>query len=176
MNDGFKGGFDEDDCVYVARQLEIAGCDAIELTGGFTSRTAFYLMRGGLPMKGMIENAKSFAEKTTMRLFGPFLVKKYPFSPNFFFDQALKIRQSVNLPLIYLGGADSMDGIEKIHKAGFQAVALGRPLIYDAHFPQRLQSGEITKTGCNRCNECVVEMDRGGVRCTLNHQESDSRV
>lgn len=167
MNDGFEGGFDEKDCIYVASELEKAGCDAIELTDGFTSRTAFYLMRGGLPIKGMIENAKNLAEKITLRLFGPFLVKKYAFSENFFFEQALKIRAAVNLPLIYLGGADSLQGIEKIGDAGFNAVALGRPLIHDPAFVRKLAAGEIEKTACNRCNECVVEMDRGGVRCVL---------
>jgi 2,4-dienoyl-CoA reductase-like NADH-dependent reductase (Old Yellow Enzyme family) len=171
MHDGFKGGFEETECIFMAKELQKAGCDAIELTGGFTSRTAFYLMRGGLPMKGMIQNAQTIAEKLTMRFFGPFLVKRYPFSPTFFFEQAKKIRKAVDLPLIYLGGVDSLKDIKKVYKARFQAVALGRPLIYDPYFPAKLQNGEVQKTGCNRCNECIVEMDRGGVRCVLNPRD-----
>jgi len=41
---------------------------------------------------------------------------------------------------------------------GFDFIALGRPLIHDPHFLKKLETNEIEKTGCNRCNECIVEM------------------
>lgn len=167
LSDGFKGGFHLEDCKYVAGELEKNGCSALELSGGFTSRSPFYLMRGDIPLKGMIQNGDSFAEKATMALFGPFIVRKFEFEPNFFLAQAKEIRKVVKMPLVYLGGVDSKQGIEEILEAGFEMIALGRPLIHDPNFLLKLQSGEIEKTECNRCNECVVEMDRGGVRCTL---------
>ena len=102
-----------------------------------------------------------------MALFGPLLVKKYDFAPNFFLDQAKEIRKMLDMPLAYLGGVDSKKGIDEIIDAGFDFIALGRPLIHDPNFLLKIQTGDITKTACNRCNECVVEMDRGGVRCTL---------
>jgi len=168
LEDGFEGGFSLDDCQYVAQQLEELGCDALVLSGGFTSKTPFYLMRGDVPLKGMIENGDSWAEKLTMALFGPLIIKKYPFTPNFFLQQAKVIRQAVDMPLVYLGGVDSRQGIEEILAADFEFIALGRPLIHDANFLRHLQAGTITQSGCTRCNECVVEMDRGGVRCTLH--------
>ena len=140
----------------------------MELSGGFTSKTPFYLMRGAVPLKGMIKNGTSWAEKITMVLFGPFIIKKYPFKPNFFLKQAKVIRKQVSLPLAYLGGVDSKEGVEEILNEGFEFIALARPLIYDSNFLLKLQSGEILKSDCNRCNECVVEMDRGGIRCVLN--------
>lgn len=173
LSDGFKGGFTLEECKYVSKTLKSHGCDAIILSGGFTSKTPFYLMRGEVPLKGMIENGDNIAEKITMALFGPFLVKKYIFEPTFFLKQAREIRNSVDMPLAYLGGVDSKSGIAEIMNAGFDFIALGRPLIHDPDFLLKIQSGEIEKTECNRCNECVVEMDRGGVKCVLEDAPSN---
>jgi len=167
LSDGFRGGFTPEDCKYVAKELEKNGCTAIVLSGGFTSKTPFYLMRGDVPLRGMIKNGSSLAEKITMSLFGPFIVRRYPFTPNFFLDQAREIRKEVKMPLVYLGGVDSRSGIEEILNAGFDFIAIARALIHDSDFLRKLQENQIEKTECNRCNLCVVEMDRGGVKCVL---------
>jgi len=167
LADGFKKGFSLEDCKHVSVELEKHGCSAIVLSGGFTSKTPFYLMRGKVPLWGMIKNGTSIAEKISMALFGPFIIKKYRFEPNFFLDQAKEIRKHTNIPLVYLGGVDSREGIIEILDAGFDFIALGRPLIHDPDFLLKLEAGEIEKTECNRCNKCVVEMDRGGVRCVI---------
>lgn len=167
LADGFKGGFTLEECQYVSKELEKTGCAALVLSGGFTSKTPFYLMRGEVPLKGMIQNGGSWAEKLTMAIFGPFIIKKYKFEPNFFLDQAKVIRQTVQMPLVYLGGVDSKEGIEEILAAGFEFIAIGRPLIHDANFLLKIKDGSIQKSGCTRCNECVVEMDRGGVKCVI---------
>jgi 2,4-dienoyl-CoA reductase-like NADH-dependent reductase (Old Yellow Enzyme family) len=168
LDDGFKKGFSLEDCKYVAQRLEKHSCDAIVLSGGFTSKTPFYLMRGEVPLKGMIKNASSLAEKITMTFFGPLIVKKYPFTSHFFLDQAKEIRKVVKMPLVYLGGVDSKNGIEEIMAAGFDFIAIARALIHDSSFLQKIQKGEIDRSACTRCNECVVEMDREqGVRCVI---------
>lgn len=167
LSDGFKGGFTLEECKYVAKELEKNGCTAIVLSGGFTSKTPFYLMRGDIPLKGMIQNGASLAEKITMALFGPFIVKKYHFTPNFFLNQAKEIRKSVAMPLTYLGGVDSKTGIEEILNAGFDFIALARPLIHDSKFLIKIENNSIETSACTRCNECVVEMDRDGVKCVI---------
>lgn len=167
LSDGFKGGFTLEECKYVAKELEKNGCTAIVLSGGFTSKTPFYLMRGDIPLKGMIQNGASLAEKITMALFGPFIVKKYHFTPNFFLNQAKEIRKSVAMPLTYLGGVDSKTGIEEILNAGFDFIALARPLIHDSNFLIKIENNSIETSACTRCNECVVEMDRDGVKCVI---------
>jgi 2,4-dienoyl-CoA reductase-like NADH-dependent reductase (Old Yellow Enzyme family) len=168
LSDGFKGGFSLDDCKYVSLELEKRRCDAIVLSGGFTSKTPFYLLRGDVPLKGMIQNGEGIAEKLTMALFGPFMIKSYKFEPNFFLNQALEIRDTVKMPLAYLGGVNSAEDIGIVMDSGFEMIALGRPLIQDPDFVLKIESGEITESGCTRCNKCIVEMDRGGVRCTEN--------
>lgn len=167
LSDGFRRGFTLEDCKYVSRELEKKGCSAIVLSGGFTSKTPFYLMRGSVPLGGMVRNGTSLAEKITMALAGPFIIKRYRFTPNFFLAQAKEIRKEVELPLAYLGGVDSKQGIEEILEAGFDFIAIARALIHDPDFLVKLKAGQIEKTECNRCNKCVVEMDRGGVKCVL---------
>jgi 2,4-dienoyl-CoA reductase-like NADH-dependent reductase (Old Yellow Enzyme family) len=167
LSDGFRGGFSLEDCKYVSRALEEKDCTAIVLSGGFTSITPFYLMRGSVPLWGMIGNGSNLAEKITMALLGPFIIKRYKFSPNFFLKQANEIRKVVKLPLAYLGGVDSRQGIEEILDAGFDFIAMARVLIHDPEFLSKLKADLIEKTECNRCNKCVVEMDRGGLTCVL---------
>ena len=167
LNDGFRGGFSLEDCKYVSRALEERGCTALVLSGGFTSITPFYLMRGSVPLGGMIRNGSSLMEKLTMALLGPFIIKRYRFTPNFFLQQAREIRKHVRMPLVYLGGVESRQGIEEIMDSGFDFIAMARALIHDPDFLIKLRSNLIEKSECNRCNKCVVEMDRGGVKCVL---------
>jgi 2,4-dienoyl-CoA reductase-like NADH-dependent reductase (Old Yellow Enzyme family) len=102
-----------------------------------------------------------------MAAFGPRIIKKYRFEENFILDQAKRVRDSVTVPLSYLGGVDSARGIGEIMEAGFDFIAMARPLIHDPDFITKLEKGQLDRTECNRCNRCVVEMDRGGVKCVL---------
>ena len=71
------------------------------------------------------------------------------------------------MPLVYLGGVDSRKGIGEILDAGFEFIAIARALIHDPDFLLKLKDGSIERTECNRCNQCVVEMDRDGVKCVI---------
>ena len=168
LSDGFRNGFSLEDCKYVARELDMNGCSAIVLSGGFTSKSPFYLMHGKVPLWGMIKNGSTLAEKITMALFGPFIIKRYRFRENFFLEQAREVRKAVKMPLVYLGGVDSKRGIEEILDAGFEFIAIARALIHDPEFLLKLKDGLIERSECTRCNQCVVEMDRDGVKCVID--------
>ena len=102
-------------------------------------------------------------------LFGKAIIKEFLFTPNFFLNQALQIKKQVNIDLAYLGGVESIDDINQIVKLGFKFIALARPLIHDPNFIDNLENGSVSKSACNRCNECIVEMNKNqGVRCVLN--------
>ena len=80
---------------------------------------------------------------------------------------AREIRAHVNLPLIYLGGVASRAGIMEILEAGFDFIAMARAVIHDSNFLLKIKDGSIERTECNRCNKCMLEMDRQGVKCVL---------
>jgi len=168
LSDGFRGGLDIDESVLVAQALEKAGVDALVLSGGFTSKTPFYLMRGDVPLWDMIKAEKQWQHKAAFAVFGRFIIGKYEFSENFFLPLALKIRQAVKMPLVYIGGVVSSKGVEEIMNAGFDLIAIGRALIYDPDFILNIMKDPNHVSLCNHCNICVAEMDKDGVKCVLN--------
>jgi 2,4-dienoyl-CoA reductase-like NADH-dependent reductase (Old Yellow Enzyme family) len=167
LRDGFRGGLELEEAVVVCEALEAAGVDAIELTGGFTSRTPFYLFRGKAPLKEMIEVEKSRLHRVALRLFGRTAIRDYPFEELYFLPLARSIREKVRVPLILLGGCLSTASLETAMREGFDFVAMGRALIADPDLVARMADGRAERSRCNSCNKCVAEMDRGGVRCVL---------
>ena len=167
LRDGFRGGLQLDEAVGVAQRLEAAGVNALVLSGGFTSKSPFYLFRGKRPLKEMIEVEKNPLQRLVLRFLGARVIKEYPFRELFFLDDARAVRQGVRMPLVLLGGALSRTSLEAAMAEGFDFVAMGRALIADPDLVIRMQRGEIEKSRCTSCNKCVAEMDRGGVRCVL---------
>lgn len=168
LADGFAGGLGIDEAVEVARRLQSAGVTALVLSGGFVSRTPFFLLRGDNPLKDMIEVEESRLHRVALRLFGPAVVRSYPFKEMFFLDLARRVREAVSMPLVLLGGIVSLDNMESALEDGFDFVCLARALIHDPNFVNRLKAGEVRRSACDHCNRCIAEMDRpGGVRCVL---------
>ena len=167
LSDGFKGGLEIGESVLVAQALEAAGVDALVLSGGFTSKTPFYLMRGDVPLWNMIRAEKQWVHKAAFTLFGKFVMRKYEFTQNFFLPLALMVRGAVKMPLVYLGGVISAEGVRQIMDSGFDLIAIGRALIHDPDFIQNVAKDAGHISLCNHCNICVAEMDRDGVKCAL---------
>ncbi len=168
MEDGFAGGMTLDEGVEVARWIESDdSVDALQLTGGHTTRSPFFLMRGEVPLRGLIETEPTRAGRLALRVFGRRLVRPFPFREAFFLPAARRIRAAVRLPLMLLGGITRLDTMQQAIADGFPLLALGRALISDPDLARRLQAGAATRARCEPCNLCVVEMERGGTRCVL---------
>jgi 2,4-dienoyl-CoA reductase-like NADH-dependent reductase (Old Yellow Enzyme family) len=166
LDDGVSGGVHADDAVEHARMLEAAGADALVLSGGLVSHSAFYLVRGERPLAEMVEVETNPLQKLAVASFGRLLVKEVPFEPMFFLPDALRVRAAVRIPLVLLGGITSLEHMERAMTAGFELIALGRPLIHDPELVTKLKRGELSSSGCTPCNRCITEMDRpGGVCC-----------
>ena len=176
MEDGFQGGMTLDEGIEVARWIEAdASVDALQLTGGHTTRSPFFLMRGEVPLRGMIENEKNATARLGMRLFAPLLIRPFPFEEAFFRASALRFRAALSLPLMLLGGVTRLDTMERAIDEGFELLAMGRALIRDPDLARRMQAGELTASRCVPCNQCVVEMERGGTRCVLREPRAQTR-
>ena len=166
LRDGFRGGLGIDESVEVARKLEAEGVDALVLSGGFTSRNPFYLFRGGIPLKEMVQVEHNPMQKVALLLFGPFIMHRYPFEELYFLEDAKRVRAAVRMPLCYIGGVVSAEGVGRVMQEGFDFVVLGRGLIADPDLVGKLERGVLQRTRCDACNKCVAEMDRpDGVRC-----------
>ena len=167
LNDDFRGGMTLEESILVAKKLEEAGIAALVLSGGYTSKTPFYLMRGDVPLWNMVKAESNFLQKLVMAVFGRMIIRKYEFNENFFLPLARKVRAQLDLPLVYVGGVCSSQGIKDIMREGFDLIAVGRALIHDPGFIKKARSDNEHVSPCNHCNICVAEMEKSGVRCVL---------
>jgi len=166
LDDGVRDGLHVDEAVAVAQALERVGTTALVLSGGLVSHSALYLLRGGRPLRQMIEVETNRLQKLAIALFGPVLVPVTPFEPMFFLPLARRVRAAVTMPLVYLGGATSLDDLVTARAEGFEMVAMGRALLRDPELLTRFAQGTARRSTCTPCNQCITEMDRpGGVVC-----------
>jgi 2,4-dienoyl-CoA reductase-like NADH-dependent reductase (Old Yellow Enzyme family) len=167
LSDDFKNGFTLPECIEAVQMLDVHGVDAVILSGGFTSITPFYLMRGEIPLKEMVESEPNYLQKFALRFFGRSIIKKYEFSENFFLDQAKQIRKNTKMNLVYVGGIISAEGIAEVMDAGFDMIAMGRSLIAEPDFVKKVKENSKHKSPCDQCNICVGYMEKTGIRCVL---------
>lgn len=165
MDDGFRGGLELADGVAVARMLEADGSvDALQLTGGHTTRTPMYLLRGSSPLQEMARHEKQLIRRLGMQAFIRFF-DDYPFEEAFFLSHALQVRREVDLPLMLLGGITRLETIERAMALGFEMVAMGRALIREPDLVARMEKGATVAGVCDACNRCIAEMERDFTRC-----------
>lgn len=171
MEDGFRGGLVVDDALEVARLLEADGAlDLVQLSVGFTARTPMALLRGDPPIADLADLEKSAVRRIGMKAFARLLMKDLPFEEAFLLPLARRFREAVDLPLCLLGGITRRDTMDRaVDEEGFQLVAMGRALLYDADHVHRLQAEEVDGSGCIHCNRCIVEMEVDGARCVVGH-------
>ncbi len=173
LSDGVAGGIEVEDAVQVAQCLESEGIDALQMSGGFTSLSPMYLLRGERPLQHMIGVEKNDFQKVALRLFGSYIIKEYPFEELFFLEQAKVVRDAVQLPLIYLGGVSSAENMRTVMAEGFDFVAMARALIRDPEMIRRIEKGECAyQTDCNYCNKCIATLDTpSGTRCVRDEED-----
>jgi 2,4-dienoyl-CoA reductase-like NADH-dependent reductase (Old Yellow Enzyme family) len=168
QRDGMPGGIEIEDAIQIAKAFERAGASALIPSAGFTSKVPFLMLRGNLPVKEMSSNQSDFLKRIGLKLFGRFMVPEHPYESLFLEEGAKKIKAAVSIPVIYIGGADSLDGMNKLLNEGFDFIQVGRATIQEPDFVKQLASGEINHSKCDHCNRCVAAMDAGGVYCVSN--------
>lgn len=157
MRDGFKGGNGLEEGIKIAQELERLGMDALVLSGGFVSKAPMYVMRGAMPIHTMTGYMNCWWLKWGVRAVGKWMIKTEPYRDLYFLDDALEIRKNVKLPLIYVGGCVSREGIEKVLNSGFECVQMARALIREPDFVNRMREGE-ERCPCEHVNYCIARM------------------
>ncbi|CAB9513777.1 NADPH dehydrogenase [Seminavis robusta] len=135
LSDGFDG-LSIDDAKAAAVAFGKAGADALVLSGGFTSRNGFYMLRGTVPYWSMAR-ALGATKGLALLLLGRWLVPRIDFEECFFLQQArhvLGVLQDNNnnlrhVPVCLIGGVVSLSGIEGVLEEGFHLVQMARALI-----------------------------------------------
>ncbi len=165
QTDGKEGGNTIEDGIKIAQILEQTGAHMAVLSNGMNVESITAMFGNSLP-----DQVRTPPKNLVIRL-GMAIQKrteppKVAFKPLYVFDTAKRIRESVKMPLSYLGGVTSLDNANDIMSAGFDAMALGRALIFDPNFINRLKDGSAHQSGCTACNQCVTMMyTPGGTSC-----------
>lgn len=149
-DDNLEGGLDIQDALYCARQLSIAGIDAIEVSAG----TAVSGRLG--PVRTKIDTS----EKEAYNL-----------------ELAAKIKEKVACPVMAVGGFRSRDVAEKaVDEADIDYIALSRPFIREPGLAARWQSGDRGRATCISCNGCFVAgLKEGGIYCVVEKREREKK-
>jgi 2,4-dienoyl-CoA reductase-like NADH-dependent reductase (Old Yellow Enzyme family) len=168
MSDGFKEGISKEEALATARIIEDGGADAIVLSGGFVSKSPLYIMRGEITPRIMAYHMKGLLIKSFVRLFGYQLMKPLPFTEGYFLEDARHFREVVKIPLVVVGGLNSLPTIQKALDLGFEGIGLARALIQNPRFVNELRDGLLQKSGCTVCNYCVAVMYSGQMRCFMD--------
>jgi 2,4-dienoyl-CoA reductase-like NADH-dependent reductase (Old Yellow Enzyme family) len=170
QQDGMRSGLEIDEAIQIAQRFEQEGASMLIPSCGFTAKTPLYMMRGHVPTREMARNQRNPLARLSTLLFGRFLVQTYPFQPLFLLDGALQIRQSVTIPVAYIGGVLSLADMERVMQAGFEFAQVGRAIVCDPDFVNKLQAGDLEASGCDHCNRCIAAMESGGVYCVTYSQ------
>lgn len=114
-----KGGFTEEDSLWVIKKLEAQGVDLLEISGGTYENAEFLL-------------ANNMKESTLKR-------------EAYFLDFAEKVRKESQIPLMVTGGIRSLEFCNKALRDGLlDVVGMARPFLLYDNFASRFLSGELT--------------------------------
>jgi 2,4-dienoyl-CoA reductase-like NADH-dependent reductase (Old Yellow Enzyme family) len=140
--DFVQEGLTVEEMLRVAFLLEQAGIDAIEMSGGTIASGALIPIRPGLLER---ENE------------------------GYYRDAALRFKESIDVPLMLVGGFRSFEVCEElVGKGRADYVSLSRPLICEPNLVERWKSGDTGKSACISCNGCLkAGFKEGSVRCVL---------
>ena len=166
-------GLNQEECVAAARLVEETGCcDAIELSCG-TTEGGMVMARGGFPIDDMLRYLRPFCHLSpklriiTKHLAMPLARLFQPgFTEGYNLDTAAKVKQTVSLPIVTVGGMRTrsfMEGAIRDGKTDFCSMA--RPLILEPDLPTKFKKGFSEAALCDNCNICVVATDTQSIRC-----------
>ena len=159
MRDGFKGGMDIEESLQVAHRLVNDGAQALVLSGGFVSKAPMYVMRGAMPIKAMTHYMDCWWLKWGVRMAGHLMIPTVPFKEAYFLDDAILFRKEIkNIPLVYVGGLISREKIEDVLDKGFEFVQMGRALLNEPGFVNRMKLDVNARCTCKHSNYCIARM------------------
>ena len=168
MHDGFKSGMQEPECLEVAKELQRLGVHALVLSAGFVSKAPMEVMRGAMPLKTLahyMDMKKFWWLKAGLGIAGRQLIPTVPYKEAYFLEDAKRFRDQLSVPLIYVGGMVSKEGMEKVLDEGFVALQVARALFHDTDFVNKIRSGECERSGCGHSNYCIGRMYTLEMRC-----------
>jgi 2,4-dienoyl-CoA reductase-like NADH-dependent reductase (Old Yellow Enzyme family) len=122
-----KGGFDDDESAMVAKWLEEAGVDLIEVSGGNYEQPRMI----DFTRKDPLDTGKR--ESTKRR-------------EAYFLDFVPKLRAKVSIPVMVTGGFRTVAAMEQaVSSDGVDMIGLGRPMVIDPDCARKILAGQVSR-------------------------------
>lgn len=173
MRDGFRGGMDIDESLQVAKRLVEDGAQALVLSGGFVSKAPMYVMRGAMPVKAMTHYMTCWWLKWGVRMAGKMMIPTVPFKEAYFLEDALRFRKEITqIPLVYVGGLVAREKIDEVLNDGFEFVQMGRALLNEPGFVNRMKAEGMARCNCKHSNYCIARMYTLDMACHQHLKET----
>ena len=99
------------------------------------------------------------------------MIPSVPFREAYFLDDALKFREALDMPLVYVGGLVTRQKIDEVLNNGFEAVQMGRALLNEPGFVNRMRMEENARCSCKHSNYCIARMYTLDMACHQHLQE-----
>ena len=100
------------------------------------------------------------------------MIPTVPFKEAYFLDDALKFRAELpDMPLVYVGGLVAREKIDEVLNQGFEAVQMGRALLNEPGFVNRMRAEEKARCNCRHSNYCIARMYSIDMACHQHLKE-----
>ncbi|MGP3792560.1 NADH:flavin oxidoreductase [Pseudomonas sp. B392_1p] len=166
VTDGVRSGNRAKDGAAIARLLEAEGAHLLVLSAGMNVESITTMFGSSFPKENRVSTGKPLIDAVVA--LKSLLEPQVQFRELYLLEHSRKVRAAVRMPLAYIGGVKSLEGIEHLMAQGFDAVALGRVLLAEPDYVNTLQSGARRDSICTACNRCVAMMyTPGGTSCVL---------
>ncbi|MHA1143992.1 MAG: NADH:flavin oxidoreductase [Candidatus Helarchaeota archaeon] len=158
--DFLSTGIQEIEAVKMAKTLEKAGIDAIEVSGGVWDAAVKF---------------KPFAFPPECRRIRSIEEEGYHV------EHARLFRQHVKVPLIVVGGIRRLEMVETVLRENIaDFCSFSRPFICEPDFPNKWREGKSNDCECISCNKCGMDVTKAislqeqylGVRCLYKEKKS----
>ena len=165
-----KNGMSIDESVKIAKLLEQAGCDGIEVSNG-TVKAGLATMRGSVPWEMIVAQNDRLNKmpRFVKSIIGTVAEKTFP-QPQpkslYNLDAATAIKNAVNIPVIVVGGITNINDIESIiNQDKSDTVSMCRPFMLEADLVNKFKTGKQTQSKCIQCNFCIIGVEKAPFRC-----------
>ena len=146
-SDNLEGGLSLEDALFAAKQLDAAGIDAIEVSGG-------------TPASGDRSPARTKINSPEKEAYN--------------LPLAQKIRPAVKCPIMVVGGFRSFEVAEKTVQESADYISMARPFIREPDLAKRWKEGDRSPARCISCNSCFMPgIKEGGIYCVVEKKEQE---
>jgi 2,4-dienoyl-CoA reductase-like NADH-dependent reductase (Old Yellow Enzyme family) len=128
-----------------------------------------YLFRGEAPIAEMAQTMPRVM-RIGFRLVARRMMPSYPFEEAYFLPMARRFRAELQMPLILLGGINTLATVQQGLDEGFAFVAMGRALLREPDLVAKWRSEPSRIATCIHCNKCMPSIYTG-TRCVLDDPE-----